>query len=58
MHTFEKDGWTIHYNGDYSGDAQIINPTKTKKIVLPCELIAEFCKDAYRRDLIKLLENA
>jgi hypothetical protein len=67
MHTFNYhdeslgpcDGITINYNGDYSGDAEVIrDEVISKKVKIPCKALLQFAAEYVRMQKINELEIA
>lgn len=59
MHSMEINGWTVHFNGDFSGDIELHAPGfPTGVTKVPFEVLAEVVAEKVRRDRISELENA
>lgn len=59
MHTLKRpDGWTAHFNGDFSGDVQLLNERKRVDVTLPFSVLEAFVVECVRRKKIARLEQA
>jgi hypothetical protein len=55
-----KDGeeFTVHHNGDYSGDIEIVNGDGKESITIPYQIIEELVLDKLRKEAISAFEEA
>jgi len=58
MHTFSFKHWRIHHNGDYSGDARIVNTQDENETILPCEALLQFVSQYIAEEKIAAIENS
>ena len=58
MHTTSlKGGWTVHHNGDYSGNLEFV-PDAGDSITLPAHVVIEFVAEWLREKKLLEIENA
>jgi hypothetical protein len=58
MHTLEREGWVLHFNGDFSGDVELRSPgTPTQVTVVPFTVLQAIVAEKVRLDRIADLEE-
>lgn len=57
MHTFKGDKVNIFYNGDYSGEIEIVNKDSRERLKIDFEEILEFVSEYVRNKKIEEIEN-
>ena len=58
MHTHHISGWTMNYNGDFSGDVKLSCEAEGKTIEVPFQVLAGLVAEAVRTKKISALQSA
>lgn len=57
MHTINRHGVRIHYNGDYSGNVIICDISTSREMVVPFVALMELVADYVRSKRIAVIEQ-